>query len=445
MKILGLTITRTKAAVGLTDLSSLMPSSGNGWTRIWESFTGAWQRNIVVDRSSVLVFSTVFACMTLIASDISKLWLCLMQKDSDGIWTEVENSAYSPVLRKPNRFQNRIQFIEHWMLSKLSSGNTYVLKARDSRKVVKALYILDPARVKPLVAPDGAVYYDLGADQLSGIDEQIVVPASEMIHDRMNCLFHPLIGLSPLVACGLAATQGLKIQTNSARMFANGLKISGVLTAPGAISQVTADRLEAHWNANYMGDDAFGKVAALGDGLKFEPMTMKAIDAQAVEQLKMSREDVCSTFHVPGWKVGIAPMPAYGNVQAGNIEYYAEALQNPIEAIELCLDEGLDLATDLGVELDVDALLRMDTLTQMEIATKGVGAAIYSPNEGRSIFGKKPVDGGDQPFLQEQNWPIKLLAQREIPTRPPTAPAQTMPTKAITAHMTKGFAERLAA
>jgi phage portal protein BeeE len=40
------------------------------------------------------------------------------------------------VLRKPNRFQTRIQFLESWALSKLSRGNTYVLKQRDNRNVV---------------------------------------------------------------------------------------------------------------------------------------------------------------------------------------------------------------------------------------------------------------------------------------------------------------------
>ena len=40
-------------------------------------------------------------------------------------------------------------------------GNTYVLKQRDERGVVVALYVLDPSKVKPLVTPDGAVYYEL--------------------------------------------------------------------------------------------------------------------------------------------------------------------------------------------------------------------------------------------------------------------------------------------
>jgi HK97 family phage portal protein len=225
MRAFGLTITREKAASG-----QLASPAGRGgwWPIVRESFTGA--------------------CQTLIASDIAKLRIKLVAQDSDGIWSEVKNPAYSPVLRKPNAYQNRIQFIENWVLSKLQSGNTYALKQRDGRNVVTAIYVLDPGRVKPLVADDGSVYYELNTDHLSGLTDCVVVPASEIIHDRFNCFFHPLVGLSPIFANGLAATQGLAIQSNSTRFFTNGSQPGGILTAPGAISDETAGRLKAHWD-----------------------------------------------------------------------------------------------------------------------------------------------------------------------------------------------------
>src|SRR5690606_27341874 len=94
-------------------------------------------------------------------------------------------------------------------------------KRRDRRNVVVALYVLDPTRVTPMVADDGSVFYQLRTDNLAGLGEDILVPAREIIHDRMNCLFHPLVGTSPIYASGLAATQGLNIQTNSANFFGN--------------------------------------------------------------------------------------------------------------------------------------------------------------------------------------------------------------------------------
>jgi HK97 family phage portal protein len=420
MRLLGLNITREKA------VGQLSAIGGRGlWSAIMESFSGAWQKNVEVRLDSVLSFHAVFACQTLIASDIAKLRVKLVAQDANGLWSETKSAAYSPVLRKPNGFQNRIQFFECWVLSKLQAGNTYVLKQRDNRGVVVKLYVLDPNRVKPMVADDGSVFYELKADNLAGIGE-LVVPAREIIHDRFNCFFHPLVGLSPIFANGLASTQGLAIQNNSARFFQNGSQPGGILTAPGNIDQKDADRLKAHWEEKYTGANA-GKIAVLGSGLKYEALTTKAVDAQLIEQLKWTSEVVCSTYHVPPYKIGIGTQPTYNNVQALNVEYYSQALQVLIESIEVCLDEGLATGETLGTEFDLDNLLRMDASTAFEVAGKAKG--ILKLDEVRRRVDAPPVTGGDTIYLQQQDHSLAAIAARDAQlvaaaSAPPPAPAE---------------------
>lgn len=425
MQIFGLTITRTKRAAG--QLASVQ-SRGGWWPLVRESYAGAWQQNVTIELANVLTYSTVFACVSLIASDIAKMRLRLVKQDADGIWEETESPSFSPVLRKPNHYQTRIKFIEQWLISKLVHGNTYVLKQRDNRRVVTALYVLDPQRVRPLVAPNGEVFYELKRDDLSTQPQQlVVVPAHEIIHDVMVALYHPLVGLSPIHACGLSAVQALKIQTNSANLFANGANPGGVLTAPGAISDDTAARLKAYWDENYTGENV-GKVAVLGDGLKFEPMMMTSVDAQLIEQLKWTSESVCSCFHVPPYMVGVGPPPNYNNIEALNQQYYSQCLQEKVESIEILLDEALGLAPDkvngerLGTEFDLDDLLRMDSATMMDTIQKGVGAGLYKPNEGRKKLNMKPVPGGNTPYLQQQNFSLAALARRDEAGPAPLVP-----------------------
>lgn len=415
MKIFGREITIAKSAVGATDVSPLI--GDRGWfSIIREPFTGAWQRNREIRSQTIEAHYAVYSCVTLIASDISKMCVRLVEQDKNGIWNEANVSAFSPVLRKPNRYQNRIKFIENWVVSKLRRGNTYILKEREGRTLVKALYVLDPDRVKPLVAPDGSVYYQLGADNLAGIDEQVAVPASEIIHDTMCPLFHPLCGVSPLVACGLAAMQGLSIQHASTKFFENGALPGGVLTAPGTIDDDTAKRLKEHWEQNYSGANA-GRVAVLGDGLKYERMAMTAVESQMIEQLKWTAETICSCFHVPAYMIGVGAPPAYNNIEALNQQYYSQCLQNPIESIELLLDEGLGL-TDVpghtyGTEFDLDGLLRMDTATQIEALSKAVGGSIMTPNTALKKQNLAPVDGGDTIYMQQQNYSLAALNKRD--------------------------------
>jgi HK97 family phage portal protein len=136
---------------------------------ILESFTGAWQQNVVIDRASVSAYWAVFSCVTLIASDISKLPAVVMKFNAQmKIWEPTLGRA---VLRKPNSYQTRIEFFFCWVCSLLLHGNTYVLKRRDpSTGFVVSMYILDPCRVTPLVSPDGGIYYQLSADNLSGLE-----------------------------------------------------------------------------------------------------------------------------------------------------------------------------------------------------------------------------------------------------------------------------------
>lgn len=425
MELFGFTIARTSALATREKQLQSIPSTSSGWFNIWpilrEPFSGAWQLNGEISQETILSFHAVYACITLIASDIAKMGLWLVEEDANGIWTRAQSPAFSPVLRKPNRFQNRIKFIEWWLISKLVHGNTYALKQRDQRGVVTALYILDPTRVRPLIAPDGSVFYELQHDNLVPLTSTVTVPAREIIHDIMVPLFHPLVGVSPIYACAIAAWQGLKIQQNSSKFFANGSQPSGVLTAPGAIKQETADRIKAKWDSEFTGDNV-GKVAVLGDGLKYEPMFVNAVDSQLIEQLKWTSETVCSCFHVPPYMIGVGTPPTYNNIEALNQQYYAQCLQTLIESLELCLDEGLELPRPFGTEFDLDDLLRMDSKTLMETIDVGVKAGVTAPNEGRKRLNAKPVPGGESPYLQEQNWPLRLLSARELPAREPTAP-----------------------
>jgi HK97 family phage portal protein len=428
MKLFGFNITREKAIV--PSLSSV--DGRGGWFSIFrESFPGAWQQNTEVELANVLTYSPVYACISLISRDISKLRLRLMEQDEDEIWIETANPAFSPVLRKPNHYQTPIEFLQNWLITKLIHGNTYVLKQRDNRDVVVGMYVLEPTRVTPMVSGSGDVYYSLQQDALSGVGQHsVVVPASEIIHDRMNPWYHPLVGISPISACGLAAVQALRIMDNSSTFFGNGSNPSGVLTATGAISDETAQRLKDHWTTAFSGANA-GQVAVLGDGLKFERMAMSAVDAQLIDQLNWTALEVCRAFNMPPYKVGVGPMPTYNNIEALNQEYYAQTLQHHIQSIEAALDKGLGLETKIngrqyGVDIDETGLLRMDTATKLKAALDALAGGM-SPNEVRRRYHELgPVPGGDQPYLQKQNWPLELLgSDQPAPTpAPAAAPAQ---------------------
>jgi HK97 family phage portal protein len=315
------------------------------------------------------------------------------------------------------------------MLSKLSRGNTYVLKARDNRRVVTGLHIMNPDRVTVKVAEDSSVFYQLATDDMQQYEGTITVPQTEIIHDRMNPLYHPLVGVPPIYASALAATQGLNIQSQSLRLFANNAQPGGLLIAPSEISPENAERLRKTWQEMYSGDN-FGKIAVLGNAMKYEKLAQTADEAQLIEQLKWTAEVVCSTYHVPPYKIGVGAMPSYNNVQALNVEYYTQCLQCLIEDAESTLDDGLGLGDEfsLRTEFDIDNLLRMDGTAQADRAAKLVAGSIQTPNEARRDFGLSPLAGGDTVYMQQQNYSLEALAKRDAQADPFASKAPATPT-----------------
>lgn len=423
----------------LPPMRPLSPSSGGWWPIVRESYTGAWQRDVDLHPDTALSYFAVYACNRLISTDVAKLGLHLVQQDSNGIWTQTTSPAFSPVLRKPNGYQHIRKFIEQWILSKLIHGNAYVLKQRDRRNVVTALYVLDPTRVTPLVTFDGAVYYQLKRDDLSGLrDETVTVPASEIIHDTMIAPFHPLIGLTPLYASTLAVSQGLSIQGNSKSFFTNGSMPGGIILVPNDITPETASRLKATWETNYGGEN-IGRVAVLSNGMTYQATGfVNARDSQLIDQLKMSAEQICSAYGVPPYLVDIGPPPPYANFEPLLLKYHSQCIQSLTVNLEECLDVGLGLkepidGTQYGTEFDIDDLIWMDTDTRVKSAQAAISSGGMSPDEARKkYYGLGPVPGGDSPYLQEQNWPLRLLSERELPQRQPTQPAAMEPPASMT-------------
>jgi HK97 family phage portal protein len=410
MNIFGLTIARTKS------LNAVPGAGSGGWRRITEPFAGAWQKGVEEKQTDLITYPTLYACIYRIASDIGKLPFSLRRRERSGVWTETEDSMFTPVLFEPNDFQTDAQFREQWMLSKLTSGNTYVFKRKDARGVVTNLYVLDPERVLPMVSDSGAVFYQLRTDALNTLPEgypadNLIVPASEIIHDRCMTIHHPLIGIPPLAAAHWPALKNMKIMRSATEFFANNAQPGGLLTAPAGMSEDDAKDVQNYWTKEFGGGNA-GKVAIIGADMKFTPFAMKSIDSQMVEQMRYSDEQICQPFGIPPFKVGIGTIPSGLGVDGLNQLYYADALQTHIEHMERLLDKGLGIGRPMGVELDLDPLLRMDEAKRAEVETKLVAGMVKTPDEARLRFNLAPTGGGGTLWGQHQDYPLAMLARR---------------------------------
>lgn len=401
--------------------SGVSGATGGWWPVVREPYTGAWQHNDPITAESALSNPSVFGVVSRMASDISKITpVLLLERDRDGFWLETSNPAYSPVLRTPNRYQTDQQFVEQYILSKLLHGNTYVYKGRDERGVVNQLTVLDPLRVKPLVAPDGGVYYELQSNELAGLENQtapVVVPASEIIHDRWNCAAHPLCGISPLFAASGAVTHEFTISNNSTGMFSRG-RPSGILTAPGKIDPLSAQRVKEQFQNMKPGETALAEF-----GLTYQAIGITAEQAQLIQQLGWTEETICKVFGMPISMLNTSKQPPYANSDASQLQYKSQCLEPHMISFCKCVGQGLGLAPHLMLEFDDTLLSWMDAATRTKAAHEAVAAGVMTPNEARdTFFLLPPVTGGETPYLQQQYWSLAAAAKREQTPAPVAAP-----------------------
>lgn len=116
---------------------------------------------------------------------------------------------------------------------------------------------------------------------------------------------------------------------------------------------------------------------------------------------------------MPLYKVGLGEVPSYNNVEALDQQYYSQCLLSHIEGIEVLLAEGLDLPVTEKIEFDLDALMRMDTPTRFKAHNEAIKGGWLAPNEARRKENLAPVEGGDTPYLQQQNYSLSALSKRD--------------------------------
>ncbi|ENZ9653352.1 phage portal protein, partial [Escherichia coli] len=198
-----------------------------------------------------------------------------------------------------------------------------------------------------------------------------------------------------------------------------------VIEIPGSITEENAKKLKSNWDSGYTGENA-GKTAILSNGAKYNPTTFSPVDAQTVEQLKMTAEIVCSVFRVPAYKIGVGQPPSSDNVEALEQQYYSQCLQTLIESIELLLDEALETGENESTEFDVTTLLRMDSERRMKTLGDAVKNTLLTPNEARKRENLPPLAGGDALYLQQQNYSLEALSRRDAREDPFASAGKTV-------------------
>lgn len=390
--------------VGVTELGNLRSSS---------ALDDGWQRNLrAVGLPGI---PAVAGIRHLHRSAFAQLRPAHKRTDpSTGVVTEVVTSAAHRVMLSPNNYETEAEFgarlVDHW----LTDGEVVVLGARNQRFEVAAMHILPRSAWRLMVHPDTReVFYGIAnsGDLLVAGDTSYVVPARDVMHLRWATPRHALIGESPFAAAGLAAGINVALSMSQAAFFGQMRRPSGVLATDLVLNRQQMQELREAFDAqSHL--LAQGGIPILSGGLKFSAMGISSQDAEVIQALRMSNEEIARTCGVPPPLLGDLHSATLNNADVLIRHWLSISLGGLIERYERAAERlfGLDGHVDT-IDLSTEALLRTDMAARMEALSKGVQGGVLTPNEARRIEGLSPVQGGDQTFLQRQMVPVDLLAQ----------------------------------
>lgn len=360
-----------------------------------------------VTEETALQVSAVWACVRLLSQTIASLPLVVYRKTPSG--REVDESHWFAKLMRgrPNRYQTRYEFWEHQVANLVLHGNLYARKIVVGGQV-RSLLPMNPLQVETVLR-NGEVVHNFSVD-----GAHVEYRSEDVWHARMNGDL--IVGRSPLhfgrnmIGVAAAAEQAVS------KIYANGGKPSGVLSAEKMLSPEQRDLIRKNFGTLTTGTDE--RLLVLEMGMKFEPVSMSPQDIELLASRKFQIDEIARWFGVPSILInqnegsttlGSSTSEIISTFYKLNLRPYLEALENSI-VTHLFTDEDRD---SHEVEFDFEGLLRASLKERFESYRTGIASGVLKPNEARAFEWLPPVEGGDQLLIQGAMVPVSGISSSD--------------------------------
>jgi len=354
------------------------PKNSIGGWRFWFGGTPAGK---LVNETTAMQTSIVYACVRILAEAIACLPLHVCEKSGDiGKEFKTDHPLYRLLHDEPNDEMTSFLFRETLMAHLLLWGNAYAQIIRDGRGYPAALYPLLPDRMTVERNAGGKLVYTYQSDK-----GQIKLGRENILHIP-GLGFNGVVGYSPIAMAKNAIGMSIAIEEYGAKFFSNGANPGGVLEHPGTVKDI--QRIKDSWNAGYQGSSNAHKIALLEEGLKFHQIGIPPDQAQFLETRKFQINEIARIFRVPPHMVGDLEKSSFSNIEQQSLEFVKYSLGPWVMRWEQSMQQALILPSEkstLMIKFNLDGLLRGDYQTRMRGYATGIQNGFFSVNDVRAL------------------------------------------------------------
>jgi len=216
-----------------------------------------------------------------------------------------------------------------------------------------------------------------------------LVPLERIWHRAINLRSGSPLGMSTIAAARTSIGSGIAAQRFGASWYAEGGHPASLLSTDQPLTAEQAAELKARWLAMV----AEGSVAVLSQNMRYEPVALTPADAQFLESIDASGQDVCRFFKLPPEACGYASGESmtYSNVESQWLNLLIASLNPVLTVVEAGWSDLLPRPQ--YVQANRDALLRMTTVERYKAHALALGNAPWkSVNEVRRTENVAPLD-----------------------------------------------------
>jgi HK97 family phage portal protein len=353
----------------------------------------------VVNETTAMKVSAVYACVALIAGAISTLPMPVYERTPDGR-ARIEHPYWWLLNEQPEQDISAAVFWEYLISSRAFYGDGFAEIIRPTFRSNRAtgFRLHHPLRVDPFRDAQGELWYRV--QPLVGA--QYVLHPSDIIHIP-SLGYDGIRSPSPITyAARQSVGTSLAAGEYSARFFSNGARPDFALKMDGNLTEDQAKLLRATWGERHSGVANSHLPAILTGGLEVQQLTMSAVDSQILQTSSWSLEEICRILGVPPFMVGSTEKStSWGtgqeNMGRGFVKY---TLLRDLRKIEQEFNRKLWPSHEkYFVEFDVSGIERGDLKSENEALRIAIGRAgepgWLTINEARHLKLLPPIEGGD--------------------------------------------------
>jgi HK97 family phage portal protein len=360
-------------------------------------------------------WGVIFKCLKLLSENVAIIPISV---NKNGF--RYDKHRYTTQLSfAPNSYQNSQFFWQTIETHRGTYGNAFV----DIRKA--DWIIIHPETVEDYKIENGILSYKINpaADpELIRIGENknkkaYWIKSKDTLHFRAIST-NGVFGISPITAAAL----NLDIQNKAYSTIINFYKNNATTTMAMKSKIDTPSIYKAfkeevdNFNNKQTGIDQAGKVVPLPINTELTPLGVKFVDAELINTLKFTRDEIMSMYGIPSFMVNdkeVQQMDIENQSMAFRFFTIAPIIAGYKAELEMKLLTVSERRRGYTIDYNTDVLIEISFKNKIEALGMALAKGVYTPEEVAAKAGSRmiPTEFGKYHYIQTQNVPVERYGE----------------------------------